>query len=55
MTLMPVFQDLVFLCLFVDDLKFYRTVNSAEDERLLQIDIDNFVLWCKFNCMSLKH
>ena len=42
-------------CLFfADDLKIYRKINSMNDSKLLQDDIDCLVSWCSENKMELN-
>ena len=40
--------------LFADDLKFYRTISGAEDQRLLQSDLNRLVSWCENNKLKLN-
>jgi hypothetical protein len=40
--------------LFADDLKIFRVINSAEDCKLLQCDIDCVQKWCTENYMKIN-
>jgi hypothetical protein len=40
--------------LFADDLKIYRNIKSAEDCKVLQVDIDAVQHWCSENGMELN-
>lgn len=40
--------------MFADDLKFFRTVNSAEEALLLGEDLKRLLLWCISNGMTLN-
>jgi hypothetical protein len=42
------------ISMFADDIKIYRTVNNMLDAKLLQVDLDGIVKWCKVNDMSLN-
>lgn len=41
-------------CLFADDLKIYRTVNSLSDVEHIQRDLDRINVWCELNGMILN-
>lgn len=40
--------------MFADDLKFFRVVNSQQDQLLLQTDLNKLVSWCTLNDMNLN-
>jgi hypothetical protein len=40
--------------LFADDLKIFRVIESAEDCKLLQSDIDSVQKWCIENFMKIN-
>jgi Reverse transcriptase (RNA-dependent DNA polymerase)/Endonuclease-reverse transcriptase len=39
---------------YADDCTLYRIINSPEDERILQNDLNSIQLWCVLNYMSLN-
>ena len=42
------------ICLFADDTKIWRRMNSEEDCAILQNDIDNLYNWCIYNQMRFN-
>ena len=43
-----------YICLFADDTKIWRRMNSEEDCAILQNDIDNLYNWCIYNQMRFN-
>ena len=51
---LPSYLRYSFCLLFADDLKIYRTINSASDYLLLQSDLNAVAAWAKENRMSFN-
>ena len=40
--------------LFADDLKIFRVISDDNDHKMLQLDLDAIVEWCRKNCLFLN-